>query len=450
MKRPKLFLSLLLFWGKFVQADQPAAYKLSVTLSPESRSIHVEGLVTVKLDDKQRDRLTFEIHEAFDITKLEINGTPAKHSFEKSAPSRLTPTARKVTTELPDNISDTQVDVSFSYEGKLRELPNFGAPGSDGPFLDDAITSERIELSYYSSWYPSFGFGSRFDADLEVTLPRDWRVACIGKELALSETKVRCVGQELDDLVIVASPEFEVETVDTSSGQVLIYHTRLPEKFVSREVEETEKTLRFFRNKVGPSRLKNSIVKHVYSPRELGQGGYARAGMTVTSEGRVLTLLASDPHASLLRGMAHEMGHFWWNFGAEQGDWMNEAFAEYFSLLAVREIQGKESFDTALAQRKKAVAELPVDAPAISLVPASNDDHGYTIRYFKGAMMLDHFRLLMGDDSFFRSCRDFFSQYKNDRVETTEFRTFWTEALGSDRKWLGSWLDSKGAQPKTR
>jgi aminopeptidase N len=191
--------------------------------------------------------------------------------------------------------------------------------------------------------------------------------------------------------------------------------------------------------------------------------------MTVTSEGRVLGLLAGDPGASLLRGMAHEIGHFWWNFGADQGDWLNEAFAEYFSLLAVREIQGEEAFDASLTSRRNAVDDLPDDAPAISAVPPSNEGHGYTIRYYKGAMMLDHFRRLMGDDAFYRACKDFYRQCNDKKAGTSEFRNFWTNALGNDQHWvttssefrnfwtnaLGNdqhwvttWLDSKDGLPE--
>jgi len=70
--------------------------------------------------------------------------------------------------------------------------------------------------------------------------------------------------------------------------------------------------------------------------------------MIVTSEGRVLEELASDPKFSLLQDMAHEIAHFWWNFGAGQGDWINEAFAEYWSAVAVERIVSEELFQKVL------------------------------------------------------------------------------------------------------
>jgi hypothetical protein len=426
-------------------AQTPTAYELDVMIHPESGKIDVSGRVLVELAHQKS--FVFQLHETFRITSMKLDGLEIAHVYEDDTPSRMTPTAKKIRVDVPARIENQQVEMSIAYHGKLRELPSFGTPDVGGPFLDDVVNTNRVELAYYSSWYPSFDFGSRFETDIEIVIPNEWTVACIGKQSAQNESSIRFTAKAADDIVIVASPRFKVEEIDTSSGSVHIYHTRLPERFVRREAEETEETLRFFTGRIGSPPLLDGIVKHVYSPRELGQGGYARTGMTVASEGRVSTLLLNNPDASLLRGMAHELGHFWWSFGTGQGDWLNEAFAEYFSLLAVREIQGKEAFEVALTQRKEAVAELPADAPSLATVPASNDGHGTSIRYYKGALMLDHFRRLMGDETFFDAVREFYLQNKDRRIGTEEFRAFWTKALGDNGDWVPNWLHSRGGSP---
>jgi aminopeptidase N len=447
MKNCSTWILMFALSAGLALAQTPGAYELGVVIHPESGKIDVTGRVSVELDRPGQESFAFHLNEAFRITSLKINDLEAEYVFEDDTPSRMTPTARKVSVRLPAGIRSQYVEMSISYSGKLEVLPPFGTPDSDGPFLDDTINSSRVELANYSSWYPSFGFGARFETDVEISIPNEWTIACIGKASAQTDRSMRFTAKAANDIVIVASPRFKVKEVDTDSGSVLIYHTRLPERFVLREAEETEKTLRFYTGELGSPPLSDGVVKHVYSPRELGQGGYARTGMTVASEGRVLELLADNPDASLLRGMAHELGHFWWNFGTGQGDWMNETFAEYFSLLAVKEIQGHETFEAALAQRKNAVLELPLDAPPLATVPASNDGHGYTVRYYKGALMLDHFRRLMGDEAFFDTCRGFYQQNKDKRVGTASFRASWTKALGNYEEWVGKWLESGGPSP---
>ena len=61
--------------------------------------------------------------------------------------------------------------------------------------------------------------------------------------------------------------------------------------------------------------------------------------------------------------------------------------------------------------------------------------------------MLDHFRRLIGDQAFCRASRDFYQQFKEERISTVEFRAFWRKALGKNQEWVSTWLDSRGGLP---
>ncbi|PWT84600.1 MAG: hypothetical protein C5B58_04495, partial [Acidobacteria bacterium] len=112
-------------------------------------------------------------------------------------------------------------------------------------------------------------------------------------------------------------------------------------------------------------------IRHVYSPKRKGQGkaGIARPGLVVTSEGLTLGALGRDPKFSLFQGIAHEIAHYWWNFGAGQGDWINEAFAEYFSAVAVEKCSSQREFRIVLDDYRKEANALPADAPPLATVP---------------------------------------------------------------------------------
>ncbi|MCG6928128.1 MAG: hypothetical protein LJF30_22830 [Acidobacteria bacterium] len=125
---------------------------------------------------------------------------------------------------------------------------------------------------------------------------------------------------------------------------------------------------------------------------------------------------------------------------------MNEAFAEYFALLALRDAQGEEPFRADLAEKRKTVGALPDDAPAIAEVPPDNSGHGYTIRYDKGALMLEAFRQHLGDEAFSRAFRGFYETIRGRKAGTADFRAYWKDALGDDAL-LGAWLDSPGSRP---
>ena len=159
----------------------------------------------------------------------------------------------------------------------------------------------------------------------------------------------------------------------------------------------------------------------------------------------MLEELARDPKFSLLQDLAHELAHFWWNFGAGQGDWINETFAEYSSAFAVEQIVSEEQFQKVLDGYRRAVRELPADAPSLAQVPF--DGSGFVVRYYKGSLMMDAIRQAMGNDAFAAAAREFFQTYTGKSIGTAEFRSFWKQKLADKKDLVDLWLDSKGGLP---
>jgi len=421
-------------------AAEPRRYELDVNVDPGNRHVSVSGHLSLQID-KGESTVSFNLYEAFTLGKFAVDGVPV-HCFREAA------TSREIELELPQQAGEGLVDLSFSYSGQLQELPGWGTPGVEGPFMDDSAGPDRVELALYSSWYPSFGFGPTFDVEMDLTLPRGWNSVCIGQEQGHSETKeiVRSqwVARGVNDVVIVASPKLRTKEVETAAGRVRISHTRLPESYLRREVEETEQTLLLFSKILGTT-SGGEILQRVYSPRDWGQG-FARPGLIVMSEGYLLRELEEDPETSSVYGNAHETAHFWWRYGFGQGDWINEAFAEYFALLAIQAIQGESALQRGLDERCESVRALPADAVPLAKAPVFNDANSYTIKYNKGALMLDAFRKRLGDDCFFNACRSFYESIKGRRASTEDFRLHWIAALKDD-KLLAAWLDSSGQSP---
>jgi hypothetical protein len=442
-----LFLAVAIVCASRPADAQPERYVLDVRLDPERGHLSVSGWVWVRLAEGA-SAISFDLHETFRILECAVDGEPVRCARVEPSPSGGAPTTRGVTAELPTGTRRELAELEIRYEGRLRNLPSWGQPDAEGPFSDDALGPDRVELALYSAWYPSFGFGPTFDVDMDLAIPPGWGVTGIGLERdrreSPAQTTMRREARSVNDVVVIASPRLRSKGIETSAGRVLIHHTRLPEDFLLKEGRETERTLQLFTEILGESSGRQT-VQHVYSPRDWGQG-YARPGLIVVSEGRVLRTLEEDPGASFLHGHAHEAAHFWWRFGSGQGDWINETFAEYFALLAVRSIQGEDEFRKILDRERNDVRGLPADAPALGVVPFRNDGPGYTIRYHKGALMLDAFRRRLGDDAFLRACRRFYERIEGRRVGTPDFRAHWRDVL-EDEELLSAWLDSPGSDP---
>ena len=427
------------------------AYDLKVSVEPDNGTIAVQGQVDVPLNDTTASAMQFNLHETMEIKKLLINGKAATFAYTPAEGSYSLPASRGVVVNLPAAPSSSGVRMEIAYEGHFKVLPEFGASPDMRHSMDDQINSRMIELAAYSSWYPQFKFGQPLKAKLTLSLPQNWISICSGKRIGdhqeAGRATTRWISSNDTDIVILASPDYRVMQLKESGVSVEIYHTQMPEQFIRRDAEQIASVLKLYSTKLGETNVPNGIVRHVYSPKRKGQGraGFARPGLIVTSEGLTLEALAKKPDFSLFQGVAHEIAHYWWNFGAGQGDWINEAFAEYFSAIAVEKLNSKATFNAVMVDYRKRVIELPSDAPALSSVGVM-DQGSFVIRYYKGSLMLDTIRRTVGDEKFFQACREFFETYRGKPTGTQEFRSFWRSKL--DRKGLvDSWLDSRGGLP---
>lgn len=430
----------------------PVSYALKVRIEPSQGRIDVHGNIGVPVDASAKT-LQFGLHETCAITKLLINGRHTKFSFKPGDPGPFYPATRKVVVHLPANRPTGKIQLEIEYNGKLKEIPEFGSVPDQKQAMDDQINSRLVELANYSSWYPQFFvYGRPIETALEVSLPKGWIAICSGKKLDGREAEGRTVtrwSSAVDtDILITAAPNYKGAVIPLADGQIDIYYTQLPEEFIDRDARGIEAVLNLFIRGLGNTTIPSGAVKHVFSPKRKGQGraGIARPGMIVTSEGRMLEALANDPKFSLLQDLAHEIAHFWWNFGSGQGDWINEAFAEYSSAVAVQQVVSEEQFQKVLEGYRSEVRELPADAPSLAKVPF--DGSGFVVRYYKGSLMLDSIRQTIGNDAFAASAREFFQSHTGTSVGTETFRSFWKQKLGNKSDMIDSWLDSSGGLPQ--
>lgn len=449
-------LSLVLCLCTRLRAEErptPVSYDLNVTIDPAPGNIAVRGKIEVPLEGPRARQIQFALHETFVIKQLSVNGQRVSFSTDAAKPTPINPATQNVLVSLPSGIQQGKIHIDFEYAGRLKDLPEFGAFPGQGLALDDQINSRLVELANYSSWYPQFFvMGHPIEIGLELSLPQGWIAVCSGKRLDERTRDGRAITRWFSpkdtDILIAASPSYKQRSTHLPDVNIEIYYTQLPEGFVEKEVHQITEVMRLFTDLLGETTVPAGTVKHVYSPKRKGQGraGIARPGMIVTSEGLTLQSLAQDPKFSLFQDIAHEIAHFWWNFGAGQGDWINEAFAEYFSAVAVEKVSSEQEFSAVLENYRKQVQELPANASSLSTVPF--DGSGFVVRYYKGSLMLDSVRRALGDDKFFQASRDFFQTYKGKSIGTDEFRSFWKQRLGDQKNSLDVWLDSAGGLPE--
>jgi hypothetical protein len=428
------------------------SYDLKVIIEPEASSIAVQGSVGVRLEDAAKSSFKFNLHETLAIKKLLINGKPAKFGYAPVESQIPLAASRGVVVTLPAGLAQGRISMEIEYGGRMKSLPEFNATSDWRHALDDQINSRMIELAGYSSWYPQFVFGRPLAAKMALSLPQGWTSICSGQQLedrAINGRVLTRWSSSKDmDIVILASPNYKKKSMQISGGNLEIYYTQLPERFIQQEGAQIAGVLNLYTARLGEANVPAGTIKHVYSPKRKGQGkaGFARPGLIVTSEGLTLEALAADSKFSLFQGIAHEIAHYWWNFGTGQGDWINEAFAEYFSAVAVQELSSEDEFRAIMAAYQQQAKELPADAPSLATVPPM-EQTSFVVRYYKGAAMLDALRQTIGNEKFFDASREFFHTHTGKPTGTAEFRSFWKTMLEDQGDLIDVWLDSPGGLP---
>ncbi len=453
LKRVALILILAL--PPIVAAEvkpSPLSYDLQVSIEPEAGSIAVQGSVELPPERVNASSFSFYLHETFAISKLLVNGKDAAFTYAPLEDQIPLPASRIVVVNLPAGTRPGSIRMEIAYGGRMKVLPEFGASSDMRHSLDDQINARMVELAFYSSWYPQFVFGAPIKSEVALSLPQNWIAVCSGKKfddhVENGRDITRWSALKDVDIVLLASPDYKLKTIHESNINLEIYSTQMPDQFLAKEGEKISGVLNLYTSIYGQTSIPNGVVKHVYSPKRKGQAlaGFARPGLIVTSEGRTLDSLAQDPGFSLFQGIAHEIGHYWWNFGAGQGDWINEAFAEYSSAIAVEKLSSESAFRDVMANYRKQVAALPSDAPSLATVGIS-EQSSFVVRYEKGSLLLDTLRHAMGDEKFFQACREFFQTYNGKPTGTAEFRSFWKSRLRSRQSVVDTWLDSSGRLP---
>jgi aminopeptidase N len=118
-----------------------------------------------------------------------------------------------------------------------------------------------------------------------------------------------------------------------------------------------------------------------------------------------------------VRYLGHEAAHLWW-WGAETTsweDWLNESFAEYSALLAVRERFGPAAFEERLAVKREASQDsAPIWGLERSDISTADQRQMIeTVLYAKGPIVLHELATKIGQPRFLVMCQHLVAQEAN-------------------------------------
>ncbi len=145
--------------------------------------------------------------------------------------------------------------------------------------------------------------------------------------------------------------------------------------------------------------------------------------------------------------LAHEIAHQWWGQAVGPKNyheqWLSEGFAQYFAALYAAQERGDDEFADVLKQMRRWAIEDSPQGPVYlgyRLGHIKGDSRVFrAVVYNKGAMVLHMLRGLLGDESFFRGMRAFYTEWRFRKAGTDDLRRALERTSGQD---LGPFFDA--------
>lgn len=325
-------------------------YDLRLDLDPPNHYVAVSGSIAYHSPQAGLERARFYLHRQFEIERIEGRRVLG-YQFETSPESGiyLLPQAGILDIYFAPPLDKNEtVLIQFEYRGVITDWPAESA---------NVITPGWAELGLYLPWYPLQynGVSSNLTFTLKVICPPGYQVGSYGSYAVEEGNWYFNWPHPTNDIVVVAGNSLQPRLFESDTNRVFLNSATFDEPASLKLGEDMLWVLERFSGWFGPTRPAEFTL--IESPRSLG-GGYARRGMVVLSGITGRDYL--EQREAYLRYLAHEAAHAWWWEAPTDSweDWLNESFAEYSGLLAVRERYGQETFERFITRKQERSADV--------------------------------------------------------------------------------------------
>ncbi|MTI48694.1 M1 family aminopeptidase [Sporosalibacterium faouarense] len=375
-------------------------YEFELSLDVKKERIHskVEIIYFNSSDDTKE--INFYLHEEFKIINVKAADeyrSIIDYSFKKKNDTNpFLPEANILTIYFDKEVKKNEnIILSFEYEGKI---------GTVSEFEINRVTSDWVELGLYTPWFPLDKNMRLFTYNMKLSVDNEYSVVGNGKTEKSENSWIIKNPQGDFDCVILASKDLKVKQVIRDKINVKLYYTDLIDKGTVRyTLKSTQGIIVAYSDIFG--KIDNQEMKIVYAKRKKG-GGYARKDFIVLSS-------RLDDNISSFKSLAHELAHLWWKNAPTDTweDWLNESFAEYSALLAIKKELGEKHFIELIKSKQESIEGLPS-------IKGIQRDHekAYSVLYDKGCILLYRLENKIGHDRF----KLLFMLINEEKVDSTE------------------------------
>jgi len=397
------------------QSAENYNYLMTADLNPPEHFLKVKGKLAFNPLENGIDSITFLLHKQLEVKALS-GGNVKSYSFvvDKPSPYPLTADAGTLTIYFERPLQKGErFQIDFEYEGKLTEHTK---PISE-------ISKEWVELGRACPWFPYSPQYPRFTYSLDVGINPEYPLVGMGLFEKKGDRWSVIQNETANDMLIAAATS--LKTMDRTEGDnyVAIHYkvqwTAPLEKILNDGLWILDK----YQNWFDSDQTRRASI--LIAPREIG-GAYTRTKFIVYQ------LMEKEPDyiAHYFMGMSNGFARIWWRNAPSDSweDWLNESFAVYSTLMAVRERYGQGKFDELINQKRGFISRL-------DLPPLAGFELGGPLiapmLYNKGPLILNELEVRIGNPRFMNLLKTVAGRKV---ASTAEFMSLVEELEGKDAR----------------
>ena len=322
--------------------------------------------------------LNFYLHKNMEIEKIISD---KKMTYEVS---------KEISKDCPFILEGRLIKISFEdliYENNIINI-SFKYKGHIDFVTEDKvnrITEKWIELNLYSAWFPLEKSFCSSIFKTTVNINNEYKII---NSKVIENKKVINKTIPMVDCAILASNGFNEIEVYLEDIKLKVYYIEDENEVLAKRIRKYVIDIFNFYKSFG--KTMNEEVSIVIAPRKYG-GGYCRPGLIV------ITKEDDRSEEDYFKFIAHELAHLWWNNAdpTTWEDWLNESFAEFSALIALRDNFGEKEFNNKIKEFEESIKGLP----PIKFLNRS-DEKAFLVLYRKGPFILYRLEKEIGREKF--------------------------------------------------
>lgn len=369
-----------------LQAQVNYHYDGKVTISPDQG--YIKARWKISFITTPNKHIKFFLRDTLNV--IEVNGSTILDT--KIIASNDNNQSIEIT--LKEDIAVNTDFITITYDGVLLPEPMENKINS--------INKDYVELNVDSFWFPIDNtFNKQITANFSVDTGKDWQAITTGSvRYAHNKVYINNASPFLDISMTLAKSFSK-----TGDARFTIYDLRKTVANMDVLQSAIKQCYEFLNRRFGEN---VPLPKGKFILHERPSSGYARQTYIALSS------IEKRSTEDLTGFVCHELSHFWaskGNFSTVE-NWLNESFAVYTELMAIRSIFGSNAYDDFISRFNKQI--LNKNLPSVWSV----DDQSrrpYLVNYRKGPLLLAALEVRIGRPLFLK----FIKAYMTNEIDTT-------------------------------